>query len=74
MSRPEPIKFTLHNWTIEYESEYFESDRTGTYHYMAHITWSASVPGKKEPVRHTEQKIFTNSEDAKKWVEKEISV
>lgn len=76
MSKPKPIEFRLTNWSIEYESQYFESDRTGTYHFMAHVTWSAEKADKKSlktPPTHTEQKIFTSFELAKSWVDKELA-
>lgn len=75
MSKPNPIEFTLASWSIEYESQYFESDRIGTYHYMAHITWVASksdIKSLKTPLTHTEQKLFTGFELAKEWIDQEL--
>lgn len=72
MSKPESIKFELHSWSIEYESEYFDSDRRGELHYMAHVRWSTITSNKDKPVIRAFQDMFTTFEAAKKWIDEEI--
>lgn len=75
MSKPKAINFVLDGWSIEYETQYFDSDRRGELHYMAHIRWVANwgeesmVP----PKFMKEQEMFTTLAKAKEWIDKEIT-
>lgn len=73
MPRPQPIKYTLKEWTITYSSQYYESSRaTGTLYYKAMVIWESETPN-KEKLLSNNVGTFRTFDEAKEWIDKEIA-
>jgi hypothetical protein len=71
MSKPSPIEFRVRWWTITYQAVYYESNRAGTYHFRADISYIADLPNNKITTTDI-YNTFTSFEDAKTWIDQEL--